>query len=139
MRICIDSSVFVRGFLTQNDAIAAIFHLLDDGLNLVLPRLVANEVTRNLSSPSQVRQFYRIFQRGAAAMIVDEPIPDAFLKKYIALGLRAKGDAFIGAFAEWQQVDYLLSDNRHFLRDLATTAYTTLTPEAFLTCWPPPH
>jgi hypothetical protein len=37
--------------------------------------------------------------------------------------LPEKADAFIGAFAEWMQVRYLVSDNRHFLRDLQTDAF----------------
>jgi hypothetical protein len=57
------------------------------------------------------------------------------LNKYVALGLRAKGDAFIGAFAEWQQVKYLISDNRHFLRQLQTDAYQVLDPLTFLLRW----
>ncbi len=48
------------------------------------------------------------------------------------LGLPVKADAFIGAFAEWMQVQYLISDNRHFLRDLATDAFGVLEASNFL-------
>lgn len=50
---------------------------------LVLPRLVAQEVQRNLVSPQQVRQFYRIFQYPDIAVIVDEPVPRELVNRYI--------------------------------------------------------
>lgn len=68
-------------------------------------------------------------------MIVDRPVPDDLVKKYAALGLPAKADAFIGAFAEWQQVNHLRSDNRHFLRQLQTPVFTVLSPERFSARW----
>jgi hypothetical protein len=33
------------------------------------------------------------------------------------------------------QARYLISDNRHFLRDLQTTAYQVLDPAQFLALW----
>jgi hypothetical protein len=118
MHICIDSSVFVRGIQTGDATISHIFSLLDSSLTLSIPRLVALEVTRNLVTVEQIRRFYRIFAQSDVARILDEPVPLTFIDKYIALGLPAKADAFIGGFAEWQGVDYLLSLNRHFLRQL---------------------
>lgn len=38
----------------------------------------------------------------------------------------------IGAFAEWQGVEYLISDNRHFLEELSTDAFEVLGPDEFL-------
>jgi hypothetical protein len=52
--------------------------------------------------------------------------------KYVTLGLPEKADAFIGAFAEWMAVNYLISDNRHFLRELQTDAFTILPPAEFI-------
>lgn len=59
--------------------------------------------------------------------------PRLLIDKYITLGLRAKGDAFTGAFAAWQQVANLISDNCHLLRQLQTDAYQIVDPLAFLT------
>jgi hypothetical protein len=69
------------------------------------------------------------------AIIVDEPTPRALVENYAALGLPAKADAFIGAFAEWMEVQYLISDNRHFLRDLKTEAFRVLNAAEFSTRW----
>ena len=120
MRICIDSCVFIRGLRTQNAVIAAVLDLIGPSLFLSVSRLVALEVTRNLTTTEQGSSFYRLFADYTFARIVDDPIPAELVEKYSRLGLPAKADAVIGAFAEWQQLDFLLSDNRHFLRQFST-------------------
>ena len=109
--------------------------MIDSELNLVIPRLVAQEVTRNLITSEQVRQFYRLFQNYDFARIIDEPVPPALVEKYVNLGLPGKADAFIGAFAEWKNVGYLISENRHFLRELRTNAFRVLDATEFLRLW----
>jgi predicted nucleic acid-binding protein len=135
MRICIDSCAFIHA-LQESDPDAA--HLLDEigsGLTLVIPRLVAQEVTRNLQTPEQVRRFYRLFRATDFAWIVDEPTPRDLVEKYTQLGLPEKADAFIGAFSEWMEVRCLISDNRHFLRELHTSAFVVLQAGEFRMRW----
>jgi hypothetical protein len=132
MLICIDSCVFIRGLKDALSDANQLISLLSPNLPVVIPRLVAIEVTRNLPSAEDQTRFYRLFYERPFAMIIDEDIPTALVVSYINKGLRAKGDAYIGAFAEWMQVDYLISDNRHFLRELAASPYRVATPEAFL-------
>ena len=135
MRICIDSCVFIHG-LGQGDPHALrLLTLIGTDLVLVIPRLIAQEVTRNLVTPEQVRLFYRLFHESAFAFIVDEPVPAELVAKYVDVGLRQKADAFIGAFAEWMESRYLISDNRHFLRELNTSAFTVLDADEFLQRW----
>ncbi len=135
MRICIDSCVFIRGLQGSDPAAARLLDLVSTELVLIILRLVAQEVTRNLYTPEQVRLFYRLFQGRDFAFIVDEPVPCPLVDKYARLGLPAKADALIGAFAEWLQVRYLISDNRHFLRDLQTEAYKVLNADEFVSRW----
>ena len=132
MRICIDSCVFIRGINQEGSDAERLLRSIGPELQVIANRLIAQEVTRNLSGPQQIRRFYQIFHESAAAFIVTSPIPPAILDRYIALGHREKGDAIIGAFAEWMQVDYLISDNRHFLRELHTDAYQLMSPGDFL-------
>lgn len=132
MRICIDSCVFIRGLRTQDATIATILDMVGPVLFLYIPRLVALEVTRNLQTIKQVRGFYRLFTDYTFVRIIDEPIPQELVEKYSRLGLPAKADALIGAFAEWQQLEFLLSDNRHFLRRLRSPAFEVSTPDDFL-------
>ncbi len=130
MRICIDSNQFIFG-LAGTDAASEQLLLLLPGLDVVIPRLVMNEVTRNLND-LDVKTLYTLLDKAPQVMIIDTPVPDELVVKYIGLGLREKGDAFIGAFAEWQQVTYLISDNRHFLSQLQGAAFVVVTPERFL-------
>ncbi len=132
MRICIDSCVFIRGINQEGSDAERLLRSIGPELQVIANRLIAQEVTRNLSGPQQVRRFYQIFHESTAAFIVTGPIPPAILDRYVTLGLREKGDAIIGAFAEWMAVDYLISDNRHFLRDSQTDAYRVASPAEFL-------
>src|SRR5690606_21729111 len=109
--------------------------LIGSELVLLIPRLIAQEVTRNLRTPEQVRGFYQLFQHYDFAFIVDEPVPRPLVETYSQRGLPEKADAFIGAFAEWMEVRYLVSDNRHFLRDLEASPFTVLSPADFLSRW----
>lgn len=72
MRICIDSCVFIEGLIQTDSAAARLLDQVGPGLVLVIPRLVAQEVTRNLQSPEQVRRFYRLFRQRPFAFIIDE-------------------------------------------------------------------
>lgn len=133
MLICIDSCVFIRGIYQEDSDAQQLLKQIGPAARVIIHRLIAQEVIRNLTDQAQFRTFYRLFYKSEYALIIDEPIPRTLIDRYIALGLREKGDAYIGAFAEWMRVDYLISDNRHFLRDLHTDAYTLLSPGDFLT------
>ncbi len=135
MRICIDSCAFIHGLRESDQAAVRLLNLVGPELILVVPRLVAQEVTRNLYTPEQVRRFYRLFHNRNFAFLVDEPVPRPLVTKYVDLGLPAKADAFIGAFAEWMQAHYLISDNRHFLRDLHVDAFQVLDAAEFVSRW----
>lgn len=131
MLICIDSCVFIRGLRDPLSDANRLLELLDSSMQLVIPRLIAVEVKRNLQTVDRGR-FYRLFYEHPFARIIEEDIPDGLLQDYMARGLRAKDDAYIGAFAELMAVDFLISDNRHFLRELRTTAYQLASPGEFL-------
>jgi hypothetical protein len=112
-----------------------LLELVGNDLKLIIPRLIAQEVTRNLSTLEQAKQFYRLFQNYEFAQIIDEPVPSLYVQKYVSLGLPAKADAFIGAFAEWMNVDYLVSENRHFLRELKASAFQVMDTDVFVAFW----
>ncbi|HRV94603.1 MAG TPA: type II toxin-antitoxin system VapC family toxin [Anaerolineae bacterium] len=135
MRICIDSSVFIPALQGNDSAAVRLLNLIGPQLTLVIPRLIAQEVTRNLMSPEQVRLFYGLFQAYEFAFIIDEPTPRHLVEKYSDLGLPEKADAFIGAFGEWMNVRYLISANRHFLRNLQTPAFIVLNAADFIARW----
>lgn len=130
MRICIDSNQFIFGISGADPAPEALMLLLPY-LDVVIPRLVLKEVTRNLDA-EQVKALYALLNRASRVAIVDEPVPAALVARYISLGLPEKADAVIGAFVEWQGAKYLVSDNRHFLEELQGAAFEVLTPTEFV-------
>lgn len=135
MHICIDSCVFIQGIESLDHAAELLFSLISKDLRLSIPRLVAKEVVRNLHSAEKQRRFYKIFTHGQIAQVVDAPVPQPLVDKYVQMGLPGKADAFIGAFAEWQRVNYLISNNRHFLRVLHPDAFTVLDAATFIAHW----
>jgi hypothetical protein len=40
--------------------------------------------------------------------------------------------SLIAAFADFMEVDYIVSENRHIYRDLKATGFITLTAQSFL-------
>jgi hypothetical protein len=129
--ICIDSNQFIFGLNETDEDSVALLNLLSE-FNVAIPRLIVQEVTRNLDTAVQVRRFYRLIYGAPNLLVVDEPVPQNLVAKYIELGLREKADAIIGAFAEWVGAQYLVSDNRHFLQELRTDAFEVVSPAEFL-------
>ncbi len=132
MLICIDSCVFIKGINLGQSEDGRLLEQISLGVQVAIPRLVVREVTRNLDGKAQLLAFHRLFYKNSDAMIIDAPIPPRLISRYISLGLAEKGDAIIGAFAEWMEVEYLISDNRHFLRRLKTDAYRIVSSGEFL-------
>jgi hypothetical protein len=129
--ICIDSNQFIFG-LTETDRDSV--RLLDviSEFNVAVPRLVVQEVTRNLDTTAQVRKFYRLLHEVSNVVVVDEPVPRDLVTKYAQRGLPGKADAVVGAFVEWVGAGYLISDNRHFLQEFEPVAFQVLSPAEFL-------
>ena len=130
MRISIDSNQFIFGISGADPAAETLMVMLPR-LDVVLPRLVPREVTRNLSE-SQAKALYTLLSKSPDVRIIDDPVPADLLAKYVRLGLSEKADAFIGAFAEWQGAQFLISDNRHFLSDLVGASFRVLTAYEFI-------
>lgn len=130
MRICIDSNQFIFG-ISGTDPASEKLMLLLPNLDVVIPRLVIKEVTRNLND-TETKLLYALLGKAPHVKIIDEPVPLALVKKYIDCGLPEKADAFIGAFTEWQGAKYLISDNRHFLSEIVGATFEVLRPEAFI-------
>ncbi len=130
MRICIDSNQFIFGIEGSDPASEELMMLLP-GLEVVIPRSVMKEVTRNLDDV-RIKALYALLDKAPRVTIVDEPVPVDLVNRYVVLGLPEKADAVIGAFAEWQGAKCLISANRHFLSELRTDAFEILGPGEFL-------
>lgn len=100
MLICIDSNQFIFGIAQTAPDSVELLRVLRV-FRVAIPRLVIQEVVRNLHTPEQVKMFYRLLKGSSSLLVVDEPVPAELVAKYTALGLPEKADAIIGAFSEW--------------------------------------
>lgn len=135
MRVVLDSNEFLFALISKNESTLDLFELLDDPLFLVLiPSIVLDEVTERLKqlAGKDFASGIREDILNSKISVVDiKPMPQRLIAKYVKIGLK-KEDASIAAFVEWQRSDYLISENRHFLKELKTDKFKTLTARDFL-------
>ncbi len=96
---------------------------------MIVPDQIRAEIERNLSDDDMKQFYYFLVQHGVT--IDFAPIPEELIAAFERKGLK-KGDAKIGAFCEWRQIDVIVSENRDFLRGLAPDHYfKVMSAEAF--------
>ena len=128
MLVSLDTNVWIFGMVGVDPFCETILFNLDR-FKIIVPDQIRAELERNLSD-ADMRQFYRFTFR--YDMRLDfAPVPQNLIAMFEKKGLK-KGDAEIGAFCEWRQVDVVVSDNRHFLRDLAPGhSFRVMSPQEF--------
>ncbi len=114
MQISLDTNVWIFGIVSADEFCEKIlFNLIR--FEIIIPDQVRAELERNLLS-QDMKQFYQlVYQTGVT--IDSEKVPSTYIAEFEQKGLK-KGDAEIGAFCEWRQIDVLVSDNRDFLKSL---------------------
>ena len=122
MRLILDTNEYIFGFSQSGPPESAqlldlVGELLPDieEFYLLLPDIIRDEVQRNLLS-HLLGDFYRFIMLNpkiVQASVLEIPV-SLFQHYHSDLGLK-EADATIAAFAEWKAVDYLISENRHFL------------------------
>ena len=123
MRLILDTNEYVFGFdvsSTQDapvdllDKIETLLHEVED-FSLFIPDIIRDEVQRNMPF-HLIGDFYRFITSDPRIVqfpVVETPI-SYFQHYHLKLGLK-EADATIAAFAEWKTIDFLVSENRHFL------------------------
>ena len=133
MLLVLDSNEYIFSFgLFKNRASNELLDIIVDNFPshiLRLPRLVANEVRRNLS----LEEYNDFINFVNSLTFIDEnfvvPFETGF--KYETLGLKP-ADSFIAAYAEWVGADALVSENRHFLKRTDNLPFAVITAEECL-------
>ena len=138
MRLVFDSNEFIFG-LDEESGQSASIELLNrfrglidetDDVILIVPKIIRKETHKNL--PEELRdEFYQyIFSTDRISVLWQDSVPEALYEKY--RHVLKEEDALIAAIAEAEQVDCIISDNRHFYERLQVDIFLTLTAEAFL-------
>ncbi len=122
MRIVLDSNEYIN-FL--NSKSIDITNLLgNDKIEIYANELIVKEVLRNINEVHKAH-FFKILLR-SNVILHKEKLSLALFIKYKSLGLK-KGDIVIASLCEYVEADYLISENRHFLKNKSLDKFRILT------------
>ncbi|OQY48863.1 MAG: hypothetical protein B6242_00900 [Anaerolineaceae bacterium 4572_78] len=128
MRISLDTNVWIFGLVEYNKYCRKILMNLSH-FQVIVPIQVLKELNNNLSKEF-LDYFYQLVIKPYVQLDY-EKVPDVYITMFESKDLK-KGDAIIGAFAEWRKVDMIVSDNRDFLRGLSEEYYfRVMAPQKF--------
>lgn len=83
-----------------------------EALSVRIVRRIIDEVESNLSEIG--RKTFFSFISAVAEIDEDHVVPYVFEHQYEIMGFKP-ADAFIAAYVQWVEADYLITENRHFL------------------------
>ena len=127
MKIVLDSNEYIYCINKENLLPEKLF--LDKNQSILIDDQIIREVLRNIDE-SQKKEFYSILFK-YDINFYGLKIPVHLLNKYRNLGLK-KGDIAIAAFCEAINAEYLISENRHFLKGIKNTKFKIVTIVQFL-------
>jgi len=127
----LDSNEYIFGFRDKNSYSALLLTKIKF-LKLKIPHVIIQEVDRNLSVDLQ-KKFYQFI--GDHVDVVFEIPPEELLGKYRTEGLK-NADSLIGAYCEFLDIDFFVSENSHFLVNFHPKAFKVLSASDFLKRFP---
>ena len=113
MIIVLDSNEYINCF--NNNVLLLNKITLNEIFTIYINETITKEVLNNINEYSKKGFFNFLFTSHIIAY--NQKLPDSLLMKYKQLGLK-KGDIAIAAFCEAIEADYLITENRHFLKSL---------------------
>lgn len=134
----LDSNEYIHGISTPQSASGLLLGALMEAgaacrYRIATPKMVQLEVAANLRAIDETYpQMFFYIANSVPWQGVDYTEPsDELVLKYLALGL-SEEDAAIGAFTEAIGAKHLVSENRHFLEELRSDAFTVVDAAEFL-------
>ena len=127
MIIVLDSNEYVYYINRENLSLQKLF--LDKNLSIWFNDHIIREVLRNIKE-LQKKEFYNIIFKYNIDFY-GLKLPIHLLNKYKNLGLK-KGDIAIAAFCEAIAAEYLISENRHFLKGIKNTKFKIISAVQFI-------
>lgn len=124
-RIGLDTNVFLLGLRKIDPPSERLLTHLDR-LRLVIPERILRELSVNLTA-AEMKEFYDLFSADADVLFDWTPPSPNLIQHYRALGCK-RGDAFVAAGIEILGATVFVSNNRHFLREIAGLPFRVLTP-----------
>lgn len=128
-KIVLDSNEYVFYLTDKNKDILKLLNL---EVKIFLNNLIFKEVVRNIRKES-VKQLIKLLKNPKFAVNADK-ILDVLIEKYRNLGLK-KGGIIIAAFCESVNASFLISENRHFLKEVKFDRFKVVKLSEFLAAW----
>ncbi|HLD42470.1 MAG TPA: hypothetical protein VJB08_00595 [Candidatus Nanoarchaeia archaeon] len=125
-KIVLDSNEYVFHFTNRSQFLPELTRTPD--IKIFINSLIFREVLQNISK-SSINPFIKMLQDPVFVAI--GVVPDTLINKYSLLGLK-KGDTVIAALCEFVNAECLITENRHFLREVSIGAFTILSSKDFM-------
>ena len=127
MILVLDSNEYLNYLEKKSEILGEIF--LNEVITIYINEIIVKEVLRNADDLKK-KGFYSLIS-GHKIVAFDKRISIVLLQKYKKLGLK-KGDIAIAAFCETISADYLITENRHFLKSRKFDRFKVLSLKEFL-------
>jgi len=126
-KLVLDSNEYVFYFDNKNDILFKLLNL--PNIKIYLNSLIFREVLRNMRKES-IKYLINLI-KNPKFVTNSERIPRNLTDKYKKLGLK-KGDVVVAAFSEYVKADYLITENRHFLKVMRFDEFEVLSTREFM-------
>ena len=127
MIIVLDSNEYINYF--TNDVLF-LDKIISNEISIIyINETITKEVLNNIKESSKKEFFNFLFTNNIIAY--NQKLSDSLPVKYKQLGLK-KGDIAIAAFCEAINADYLVTENRHFLKSKKFDKFKVLSLKGFL-------
>ena len=130
--VVLDTNEFIFGLVGNQKYPAFLIQnlgKLSQDFEFCVSRQITKEILDNIPKNCQGRLFNLI--NSGIIKYDDKLIDKKLLVKYKTYGLK-KGDVVIAAFADKENADFLISENRHFLKELKNAKFKILDAEQFI-------
>ncbi len=130
-RLILDSNEYIFGTTSTKDSCVALLNYLPH-LTIFVPAMVIHEVQQNLKYHFGLPNvLFRLIGNEENINLVWQSPDEAMVKTYRQRGLPLE-DATIATIAEMFNVDYVISENRHFLLQADSLPFRVVNAEAAL-------
>lgn len=134
-KVVLDTNQFIFGLRNKKQSCTEVLTYMGYQFECILPEVIVFETLdklRELEGRAYASLGYYLFYNKMKIRI----IPDHLVPQHLSIEYKKRGlkdaDALIAAFTEWIGAQYLVSENRHFLRELKTKPFIVLPAEEFL-------
>lgn len=130
----LDSNEFIFALRDEKEFCVDVLKLTGIRFTALISHTIVEEVflrLKELEGKDFASLIIHIIKNLKLEITDDSQIPLEIVEKYESRGAK-KGDALIAAFTEWVGADYLITENRHFLKEIKIDKFKAINAENFI-------